>query len=74
MGGSGGGGWRSSSRQGSSSSPNLSQRVALPPTLSQVSFEVSDAAKRDFPPGSFDVVISRDTLLHIEDKPAVFRR
>ena len=35
---------------------------------------MSDAAKRRFPPDSFDVIISRDTLLHIEDKPAVFAR
>ena len=40
----------------------------------QVSFEVSDATKRDFPDGTFDVVISRDTLLHIGNKPAIFKR
>ncbi|XP_077982671.1 uncharacterized protein LOC144437578 [Glandiceps talaboti] len=38
----------------------------------KVQFEVSDITKRDFPEGSFDVVYSRDTILHIPDKPALF--
>lgn len=37
-------------------------------------FEVADATKRTFPEGSFDVVYSRDTILHIDDKLALFRR
>jgi hypothetical protein len=46
-----------------------------PPSLpSQVSFEVSDCCKRDFPDASFDVVISRDTLLHVADKETLFQR
>jgi len=48
--------------------------VCFTTAILQVSFEVSDAAKRDFPAGTFDVVISRDTLLHIGDKPAIFKR
>ncbi len=43
-----------------------------PPT--QVAFEISDCTKRDFPPGSLDVIHSRDTLLHIRDKQALFKR
>lgn len=42
--------------------------------LSQVQFEVADATKRTFPEGSFDVIYSRDTILHIEDKLALFKR
>jgi len=39
----------------------------------RVLFEVGDATKRKFPPGSFDVVYSRDTILHIPDKKALFQ-
>lgn len=40
----------------------------------QVQFEVADATKRSFPEGSFDVIYSRDTILHIDDKLALFKR
>jgi SAM-dependent methyltransferase len=40
----------------------------------QVSLEVSDCTKRDFPDASFDAVYSCDTLLHVHDKPALFFR
>lgn len=40
----------------------------------KVSFEVSDATKREFPPNSFDAIFSRDAILHVADKPALFRR
>lgn len=43
-------------------------------SLPQVQFEVADATKRTFPEGSFDVVYSRDTILHIDDKLALFKR
>ncbi|XP_064407981.1 phosphoethanolamine methyltransferase [Latimeria chalumnae] len=39
-----------------------------------VQFEIGDATKRKFPAESFDVVYSRDTILHISDKLALFRR
>uniref|UniRef100_A0A8K9XY35 phosphoethanolamine N-methyltransferase n=1 Tax=Oncorhynchus mykiss TaxID=8022 RepID=A0A8K9XY35_ONCMY len=39
-----------------------------------VHFEVADATKREFPEASFDVVYSRDTILHIDDKLAMFKR
>lgn len=40
----------------------------------KISFEVSDATKRDFPDESFDAIFSRDALVHIEDKAALFAR
>jgi len=40
----------------------------------QVSFEMSDITKHDFPPNSFDVIYSRDTILHIGDKNALFKK
>lgn len=38
----------------------------------RVQFEVCDATKRCYPPQSFDVVYSRDTILHIVDKRHLF--
>ncbi|XP_078458513.1 uncharacterized protein LOC144937136 isoform X1 [Lampetra fluviatilis] len=38
-----------------------------------VQFEISDATKRVFPENSFDVVYSRDTILHIADKVGLFK-
>ncbi|KAJ8302833.1 hypothetical protein KUTeg_019229 [Tegillarca granosa] len=40
----------------------------------EVQFEVADATKRDYPPNSFDVVYSRDTILHIADKLSLFKK
>ncbi|BFZ12596.1 hypothetical protein BsWGS_15635 [Bradybaena similaris] len=40
----------------------------------QVVFERTDATKRDYPPASFDVVYSRDTILHINDKLSLFKK
>jgi len=40
--------------------------------LLQVEFEVGDVTKREFPPESFDVIFSRDTILHIKDKRKLF--
>lgn len=37
-------------------------------------FEVSDCTKREFPPGRFDAVYSRETILHIKDKKALFKK
>ncbi|CAG5990451.1 unnamed protein product [Menidia menidia] len=42
--------------------------------LPSVQFEVADATKRTFPDGSFDVIYSRDTILHIDDKLSLFKR
>ncbi|CAN6445806.1 unnamed protein product [Victoria cruziana] len=38
-----------------------------------VEFEVADCTKKTYPDGTFDVIYSRDTILHIKDKPALFR-
>jgi len=42
--------------------------------MPQVHFEVADATKRSFPEESFDVIYSRDTILHIDDKLTLFKR
>ena len=38
----------------------------------QVQFELSDATKRTFAANSFDIIYSRDTILHIKDKKSLF--
>ncbi|OIT21052.1 PREDICTED: phosphoethanolamine N-methyltransferase 1-like [Nicotiana attenuata] len=38
-----------------------------------VEFEVADCTTKTYPEGTFDVIYSRDTILHIQDKPALFR-
>ncbi|XP_071697903.1 phosphoethanolamine N-methyltransferase 1-like [Rutidosis leptorrhynchoides] len=38
-----------------------------------VEFEVADCTKKSYPDNTFDVIYSRDTILHIQDKPALFR-
>ena len=42
--------------------------------LLKVTFEVADATRRDYQNSSFDVVYSRDTILHIPDKLDLFKR
>jgi phosphoethanolamine N-methyltransferase len=39
-----------------------------------IEFEVGDCTKINYPHASFDVIYSRDTILHIQDKPALFSR
>ncbi|KAJ7551830.1 hypothetical protein O6H91_06G030800 [Diphasiastrum complanatum] len=39
-----------------------------------VEFEVSDCTEKFYPDNSFDVIYSRDTLLHIQDKPTLFQK
>lgn len=39
-----------------------------------VQFEIADATKRDYKPETFDVIYSRDTILHIPDKLALFKQ
>ncbi|DBA03129.1 TPA: hypothetical protein N0F65_003376 [Lagenidium giganteum] len=43
-------------------------------SATDVEFEVCDATTKQFPPASFDVVYSRDTILHIEGKEALFQQ
>ncbi|KAJ0049545.1 hypothetical protein Pint_17048 [Pistacia integerrima] len=38
-----------------------------------VEFEFADCTKKEYPDNTFDVIYSRDTILHIQDKPALFR-
>uniref|UniRef100_A0A0D3GAG2 phosphoethanolamine N-methyltransferase n=1 Tax=Oryza barthii TaxID=65489 RepID=A0A0D3GAG2_9ORYZ len=38
-----------------------------------VEFEVADCTTKTYAPNTFDVIYSRDTILHIHDKPALFR-
>mmetsp|Transcript_16946 Transcript_16946/g.42532 ORF Transcript_16946/g.42532 Transcript_16946/m.42532 type:complete len:492 (-) Transcript_16946:154-1629(-) len=38
-----------------------------------VTFEIADCTTRDYGEESFDVVYSRDTILHVQDKPALFK-
>jgi len=40
---------------------------------SGINFEVADATKREFEAESYDLVYSRDTILHIEDKLNLFK-
>lgn len=40
----------------------------------QVSFEIADIMTCDLRPNFYDVIYSRDTILHIQDKLALFRR
>lgn len=47
---------------------------AVTENLPSVQFEVGDATKRDFKEGSFDVIYSRDTILHIADKLQLFKK
>ena len=39
-----------------------------------LTFELTDITTKEFPPESFDVMYSRDTLLHIEDKLSLFQK
>ncbi|KAM6953426.1 phosphoethanolamine methyltransferase [Aplochiton taeniatus] len=53
---------------------NIAMERAVAEKIPSVHFEVADATKRSFPEGSFDVVYSRDTILHIDDKLVLFKR
>ncbi|KAK9091597.1 hypothetical protein Sjap_024774 [Stephania japonica] len=39
-----------------------------------VEFEVADCTTKEYPDNSFDVIYSRDTILHIQDKPVLFKK
>ncbi|EDO42765.1 predicted protein [Nematostella vectensis] len=40
--------------------------------IDKVDFEVEDITSAKYEPGTFDVIYSRDTILHIEDKESLF--
>lgn len=54
--------------------PTVQDVCSLQCASLQVQFEVADATRRTFPQGSFDVIYSRDTILHIDDKLDLFKR
>uniref|UniRef100_A0A8C5MS06 phosphoethanolamine N-methyltransferase n=1 Tax=Leptobrachium leishanense TaxID=445787 RepID=A0A8C5MS06_9ANUR len=58
----------------SSNMVEIAMERAIEEKTPLVQFEIGDATKRIFPDASFDVVYSRDTILHITDKPALFKR
>lgn len=40
----------------------------------QVRFEIGDVTKHEYPNGYFDVIYSRDALLHVPNKKALFNK
>jgi 2-polyprenyl-3-methyl-5-hydroxy-6-metoxy-1,4-benzoquinol methylase len=64
---------------GGDAAANGSSRSVVSPRQQQqaphdVTFEVADVLTRDFEQSSFDVCVSRDALLHVQDKQALFSR
>ncbi len=51
---------------------NLAEKE--PGVKHRVQFHVEDATTMSYPQDFYDVVYSRDTILHIEDKAALFRK
>ena len=43
-------------------------------SFEQVTFETANIMKRQFPPGSFDVIYSKDAICCIKDKATLFKR
>ncbi|XP_040184807.1 phosphomethylethanolamine N-methyltransferase-like isoform X2 [Rana temporaria] len=58
----------------SSNMVEIAMERAINEKIPLVQFEIGDATRRIFPDGTFDVVYSRDTILHINDKKALFKR
>nr|XP_033812629.1 phosphomethylethanolamine N-methyltransferase-like [Geotrypetes seraphini] len=58
----------------SSNMVEIAMERAIQENTSLVQFEIADATRCILPAGSFDVVYSRDTILHIADKAALFQR
>ncbi|XP_044126384.1 phosphomethylethanolamine N-methyltransferase-like isoform X2 [Bufo gargarizans] len=58
----------------SSNMVEIAMEKAVKEKTPQVQFEIGDATRRIFPEASFDVVYSRDTILHINDKGALFKK
>ena len=50
------------------------ERAGKVPGGASVSFEIADCTLARYPKESFDVIYSRDTILHIQDKPTLFKR
>ncbi|XP_048883463.1 phosphoethanolamine methyltransferase isoform X2 [Brienomyrus brachyistius] len=58
----------------SSNMIEIAMERAVKENVPLVQFELGDATKRSFPESSFDVIYSRDTILHISDKLDLFRK
>ncbi|XP_077143573.1 uncharacterized protein LOC143806664 isoform X1 [Ranitomeya variabilis] len=58
----------------SSNMVEIAMERAIMEKTPKVQFEIGDATRRIFTDASFDVVYSRDTILHINDKGALFRK
>ncbi|CAJ0934062.1 unnamed protein product [Ranitomeya imitator] len=58
----------------SSNMVEIAMERAIMERTPKVQFEIGDATRRIFTDASFDVVYSRDTILHINDKGALFRK
>lgn len=58
----------------SSNMVEIAMEKAINEKTPLVQFEIGDATRRIFPDAAFDVVYSRDTILHINDKKALFKR
>ncbi|XP_078064307.1 uncharacterized protein LOC144490438, partial [Mustelus asterias] len=52
----------------------IAMERAVTENTPSVQFEIGDATKRVFDEGSFDVIYSRDTILHIADKEALLSK
>ena len=50
------------------------ERASKVPGGADVSFEIADCTLARYPAEAFDVIYSRDTILHIQDKPALFKQ
>lgn len=50
------------------------ERAGKVPGGASVSFEIADCTLARYGKESFDVIYSRDTILHIQDKPMLFKR
>ncbi|XP_020614244.1 phosphoethanolamine N-methyltransferase 1-like [Orbicella faveolata] len=57
----------------SSNSARWNIKAPLILLSTQVEFVVADITTADYEPESFDVIYSRDTILHIEDKETLFK-
>ncbi|KAF0311147.1 Phosphoethanolamine N-methyltransferase [Amphibalanus amphitrite] len=53
----------------------LQRQASLPPAVRErLRFEISDITEREYRDASYDVIYSRETLLHVEDKAAVLAK
>ena len=46
----------------------------MPQVRERLRFEISDITEREYGDASYDIIYSRETLLHVEDKRAVLAK